>query len=205
MPISTGTNNVFPQMIEASIAGLAAGLIATGRVPSGEGTYRSSCLEVLSGDTLKDMALVDVAVSRDTFVASRAIWDLSTITQVFLTRCRPDSIGLSAIGGQLRIIRPWSRTGLHLVLGSGDRRVTAAIGPGLFQSVAVKSAVLMNAGESIAVDAGACVLALDGEREVDVAAGEPIAIRLCADGPRVVDVARTMESAQVRGLFVETI
>ena len=31
MPISTGTNNVFPNMIEASIAGLAAGLVACGR------------------------------------------------------------------------------------------------------------------------------------------------------------------------------
>ena len=30
MPISTGTNNVFPHMIEASIAGLAAGLVACG-------------------------------------------------------------------------------------------------------------------------------------------------------------------------------
>ena len=32
LPVSTGTNNVFPYMIEGTIAGLAAGLIATGKV-----------------------------------------------------------------------------------------------------------------------------------------------------------------------------
>src|SRR4029078_11320155 len=31
MPISTGTNNVFPFMIEATTAGLAAGLVACGQ------------------------------------------------------------------------------------------------------------------------------------------------------------------------------
>src|SRR5204863_8033022 len=30
VPISTGTNNVFPEMVEGTLAGLAAGLIATG-------------------------------------------------------------------------------------------------------------------------------------------------------------------------------
>ncbi|MGI9323043.1 MAG: diacylglycerol kinase family protein, partial [Pseudomonadales bacterium] len=32
LPLSTGTNNVFPYRLEASVAGLAAGLIATGRL-----------------------------------------------------------------------------------------------------------------------------------------------------------------------------
>ena len=32
VPISTGTNNVFPMMIEATLAGAAAGLVATGGV-----------------------------------------------------------------------------------------------------------------------------------------------------------------------------
>jgi len=32
VPISTGTNNVFPTMIDGTIAGLAAGLFATGAV-----------------------------------------------------------------------------------------------------------------------------------------------------------------------------
>src|SRR5499427_4807614 len=34
LPLSTGTNNVFPAVREATIAGLAAGLVATGAVPA---------------------------------------------------------------------------------------------------------------------------------------------------------------------------
>ena len=40
LPLSTGTNNVFPQMVEASVAGAAAGLICSGQVPIEENCYR---------------------------------------------------------------------------------------------------------------------------------------------------------------------
>ena len=33
VPMSTGTNNVFPSMVEATTAGAAAGLVASGRIP----------------------------------------------------------------------------------------------------------------------------------------------------------------------------
>ena len=32
LPISTGTNNVFPRFVEATVAGAAAGLVASGAV-----------------------------------------------------------------------------------------------------------------------------------------------------------------------------
>ena len=203
LPISTGTNNVFPWMIEASIAGLAAGLIATGRVPIDQGSFRSNCLEVLVDGGVRDIALVDAAVYKDTFIASRAIWDLEKVSQIFLTRCRPDSIGLSAIGGQLRTILPDQGAGLHLTLGGSQRRVTAAIAPGLFQSVAVKSEKLMAVGETIPVADSPCVLALDGEREVEVARGGHVSVRLTDAGPTVVDVVKTMACAQQLGVFVD--
>ena len=33
LPLSTGTNNVFPYRLEATVAGMAAGLVAAGKVP----------------------------------------------------------------------------------------------------------------------------------------------------------------------------
>src|SRR5262245_53690372 len=84
MPISTGTNNVFPTMIEASIAGLAAGLVACGQAQAA--VTRAPRLEVIQpegeGTGLKDIALVDAAVYADRFIASRAIWDASKIVEV---------------------------------------------------------------------------------------------------------------------------
>jgi predicted polyphosphate/ATP-dependent NAD kinase len=204
VPVSTGTNNVFPYMIEASVAGLAAGLIAAGRVPVNACTFRSGCLEVVMDGIVQDMALVDVAVCRDSFIASRAIWNLEKVTQIFLTRCQPDSIGLSAIGGQLRTILPDQGEGLHLCLGGEKQRVTAAIAPGLFPSIAVESAALMRVGEEIAVVDAPCVLALDGEREVEVPRGSRVSIRLSGAGPLVVNPRAAMLQAQKLGVFVET-
>jgi predicted polyphosphate/ATP-dependent NAD kinase len=101
LPISTGTNNVFPFMVEATVAGLAAGLVAGGIVPLEESTFQSTRLDVTLDGKVVDLALVDVAVCSDLFVASRAIWDLSKVNQVFLNRAEPGSIGLSSIGGLL--------------------------------------------------------------------------------------------------------
>lgn len=205
LPISTGTNNVFPYMIEATVAGLAAGLIATEAVSVKEGTYRSCRLEVVEKGASIDTALVDVAVYNDLFVASRAIWDMTKVSQVFLTRCRPESIGLSSIGGQLQTITPQEPKGLHLELGNGNRKVTAAIAPGLLQTVAIKDAQEMVVGELFPVATVPCVLALDGEREVEVRRDRQIGIRLSDRGPRVIDVARTMEGAQKSGVFIKSI
>jgi len=204
LPISTGTNNVFPCMIEATVAGLAAGLVATGAVSEKEGIYRSCRLEVVEKGDLIDTALVDVAVYNDLFVASRAIWDMTKVTQVFLTRCRPDSIGLSSIGGQLQTITPQEPKGLHLDLGNGSLKVAAAIAPGLLQTVGIREVQQMALGEPFEVATIPCVLALDGEREVEVRRGRQVYVRLSGEGPRVIDVARTMRAAQTSGTFIQT-
>ena len=45
------------------------------------------------------------------------------------------------------------------------------------------------------------VLALDGEREVEVMRGQHAVIRLAKEGPLVVDVRRTMNSAMKRKIL----
>lgn len=203
LPISTGTNNVFPYMMEATVAGLAAGLIATGGVSKTTGTFRSTCLEIVEEAAIIDLALVDVAVYKDLFVASRAIWDMTKVAEIFLTRCRPEAIGLSSIGGQLQTIAPQEPRGLHLVLGNGPCQVTAAIGPGLLRSVGIEAQQEMLLGELFAINTVPCVLALDGEREVEVRKHRQVRVRLSEQGPYVVDVAKTMAAAQRAGLFAK--
>ena len=99
--ISTGTNNVFPTMIEGTLAGLAAGLLANGQMELEKVSIVSKTLAVYVDGEFRDMALIDVALSRERFVATRAIWDINTIYEVFLTRAEPASIGLSSIGALL--------------------------------------------------------------------------------------------------------
>ena len=100
LALSTGTNNTFPAVREATIAGLAAGLVATGTVPADGVTARAKLLEARVGDRA-ETALIDVAVSTERHVGSRAVWDPATLTQLFCAFAEPDAIGLSSILGQL--------------------------------------------------------------------------------------------------------
>ena len=188
LPLSTGTNNVFPYMLEATVAGLAAGLVATGAMERETACVRSTALEILVDGEVADLALVDAAVYEDVFVASRAVWDMSKVSKLCLTRCRPDSIGLSAVGGQVELIRPEESRGLALELG-------------LFEEVGILRREIMEPGVLYPVGHAPCLVALDGEREVSVRRGSEAAIRLTVDGPWVVDVGRVMEAARIRRIF----
>ena len=107
-------------MVEGTLAGMAAGLVALGKLDAGQVATRSKMLEVYVDEQYRDVALVDVALSRERFVASRAIWDLETLYEVFLTRAEPFGIGLSAVGGQLAPTALADDAGLRYVLGSRD-------------------------------------------------------------------------------------
>ena len=99
VPISTGTNNVFPQMLEGTVAGLAAGFYAS-HAPQLDGVILpTKRLEIWRDGVLQDIALVDVAVSAQQFVGARALWDVTGIQELFLTQGTPSNIGLSSIAG----------------------------------------------------------------------------------------------------------
>lgn len=207
LPLSTGTNNVFPFMGEATVAGLAAGIVAGGTLPREACCTRACMFDILRGKNLSEMepadiALVDAAVYDDVFLASRAVWHMEKVPQLFLTRCSASAIGLSAIGGQLRSIRPEEPLGLALALGEPARTtVTAAIAPGMFAEVAVREIREMRPGEVHPVSVSPGLIAVDGEREVEIHRGERAAVRLNTHGPLVVDVGRVMALAREMEIF----
>lgn len=205
LPLSTGTNNVFPYMIEGTVAGLAAGLIGTGNVSRKEGTFQSTRLEVVVQGNVVDIAIVDAVVSTDVFIGSRAIWKMDKIRQVFLNRSHPANIGFSSIGGMMRAIAPDEPLSMALVLGKNGRPVMAPIAPGIIEPVMVETMQLMAAGQEMAIATTPCVVALDGEREVEIKKGQAAAIRLSTQGPLVVDVRRTMMVAMEKRLFAPTL
>jgi len=195
LPISTGTNNVFPSMVEGTVAGLAAGLFATGRLTLQETTYSTTKLEILKNGKPFDMALVDTAVYDDPFSGSRAIWEMEKVRQIFLNRAEPSSIGLSAIGGVFCSIAPGDRSGLSLELGGKGRPVFAPVAPGTILEVKIEDCSFLQLGREMPVTCSPSVLALDGEREIDVRGGDAFAVRLAQDGPMVMDVHKTMQAA----------
>ena len=201
LALSTGTNNVFPAVREATIAGLAAGLVATGAAPAHGVTSRAKLLEVRAGDRT-ETALVDVAVSTERHVGARAVWNPATVTQLFCAFAEPDAIGLSSVLGQLAPVARHEPHGVTARLSAGaPRQVLAPIAPGLVVPVGVDEVEPMRPGSVHLVDAGAGVIAVDGERELAFGRGEEPAVRLRADGPRCVDVPAVLAASARLGLL----
>ena len=201
LPISTGTNNVFPAMVEGTIAGLAAGLVAADLVPLAEAALAHTKLEVMLDGKMVDLALVDAVVYDGIFVGSRAVWDMEKVKTVFLNRAEPDNIGISSIGGLIQLIRPEDPLGLCLELGGNGRVVTAPVAPGMIRKVIISAQTVMQIGEMVDIRFYPSVLALDGERELEIRQGQQAAVRLGSAGPTVVDVTRTMDAAMKRNIF----
>lgn len=189
--VSTGTNNVFPTMVEGTVAGLAAGLVATAAVPASAVMRRAKRVEVTVGRR-SDFALVDAAACRDTFRGAAAIWDQRRVSAVVLSRADPWAVGLSSIGGQLRPLGADESAGLYIELGAGTA-VLAVLAPGLAVQVGVRDWRLLPLGEEVVLEAGAGTVALDGEREL--AADGAASVRVTACGPLVVDVHAALAAA----------
>jgi len=193
--ISTGTNNVFPRMIESTVAGLAAGLIARKLVDVDKVTYTAKRLEVYVDGRMAEIALIDVVASNELFVGSRALWDPSRLREIVLARAEPDSIGMSSIGGCLHVLGPQDTNGLYIRLGKGNTRVLAPVGPGLVIPVDIQSHRLISMGEEVVLEPAACTIAVDGEREIEVFPEQTVRVQLTKRGPCVVDVQQCMREA----------
>ena len=195
MPISTGTNNVFPATVEGTVAGLAAGMVATGAADVDRAAPKHTRLDALADGALQDIALVDLAVSTERFVGARAIWDMATVRELFLTRADPTSIGLSAIGARLRTTSPTESAGLRIRFGAGGERVTAAVAPGLVSQVDVAEWEIIAPSDAPSViTRRPATVALDGERAFSLPPDAEFSVRLSENGPRVVDARAALSS-----------
>jgi hypothetical protein len=207
LPVSTGTNNVFPVLIEATIGGIAAGLVATGR--AGDAILPTPRIEIVRGAQpaadapLDDLALVDAAAIDEWFIGARAILDLRRVTHLVLARAEPGAVGMSSIGAHLLDAPLPVGQGLFLRLGTTGQAVTAPVAPGLIDTVWVAERRCLAGGEAVALRRDtAWVLAMDGERDLEVPPGETIWLRVTDRGPRVIDPRRAIGLAAAAGVFV---
>ena len=210
--ISTGTNNVFPTMVEGTLAGLAAGMVANGRLDLAQVSQSSKIMNIYVDGELKDIALIDVALSKERFVSTRAIWEIDTLYEVFLTRAEPASIGLSSIGARLEAVSLADEGGLQYSIadseesaedgeGSSNRTVLAPIAPGVVPPVLISSWHRMADGERLIIEKRDCTVALDGERSFSVNLSQQLEMEVRREGPPVIDVSLALKIAAKQGLF----
>jgi ATP-NAD kinase N-terminal domain len=196
--LSTGTNNAFPELREATVAGLATGLVAVGRL-GGEGLVRrAKRLEVaVGGGAVRETALVDVAVTAERWVGSRALWRAGSISEALVTFASPSAVGLSAVAAAVAPVPRAAPFGLHLRLAPPERAprvVTVPLAPGLVAEVGVLEARRVHPGQVVPLAARAGCLALDGEREVELSPTDRVTV-LLGPGPLVIDVDAVMAEA----------
>ena len=200
LPLSTGTNNAFPEMWEATVAGTAAALVATERVTTGDVTYRAKALHVTAGTT-HEIALVDVCATTVAHVAAKALWQPATLRELYCTFAEPHAIGLSSIAGLLHPVTRTDADGVAVRMGAGAT-VLAPVAPGVVAPVEVAAVGPLRAGDAcrVALDRG--TVAVDGEREIAFGPATPVTVALAHDGPRVLDVRAALAAAAAQRLLV---
>jgi predicted polyphosphate/ATP-dependent NAD kinase len=204
LPLSTGTNNVFPVMLEGSVAGLAAAVADRDRGRECLKLRQCKRVNIYKNGELIDIALIDAVITDDLFVGSRALWDPASIKEIFVTAAKPDSIGISAIAGSFHPMSGEAPGGLYIKVGEKSRlRTWAAIAPGLMRCVPIQDFGEVGFGKRIRVRTRCGMIALDGEREVVFGEKDRVEIEFAEDGPWVIDVHATLNAAAKKGLFLD--
>ena len=263
VPLAVGTNNVFPLQLEATVAGFAAGAVASGWAGVAQVTSRSKIIDVTveaepaakqrperpvsaanksgrhsaraarepnrmrSGEQGRqatgaaarsldssrmpvegqrhDVALVDVCLVRGSFVGARAVWESASVSEIVAAIAEPDSVGLSAIAAAVAPVGRHETGAAHVRLGCtpgsesapSGRRIRAAVMPGSYSDIDIALCEQLAFGQSVTLR-GPGVLALDGEREIVLGAGERATVTVNPDGPYVIDVGAAVAAAQRR-------
>lgn len=206
VPISVGTNNVFPTMAEPTTAGMVAGLVAAGRFGSTteDCPVRTRCklLHVRLTDGTTDVGLIDAALLAGDVVGNMLPFDANRLRRILLTRSEPDAIGTSAIGGLIDVVDADADCGLLVELGGnrGGRVVNAPLSPGLFSHLEVVAAHRIPFDTPVLFP-GPGVLALDGDREHRLGNHDASTLQIRRDGPWVIDVPAAMRLAVREGMM----
>lgn len=202
--VSTGTNNVYPRMVDGTSAGWAAGLVSVGVVDIHAVSAPSKRVAVQISDgpgaPEDDCALVELALVDATAVGARAVLDAASVRTIVAALSRPASTGLSSVAGRLVPLDDEADGGVLVELGSGGRRVRVPLTPGASDVVEVASVRRIDGGEPTTLH-GPGVLALDGERDRVLPRDAVVLAWIERTGPRRIDVDRVLTVAARQGLF----
>lgn len=204
IPISTGTNNVFPRLMEATVAGAAAALVASGRIPMNEVSRQQKVIRVEIEGEADDLALIDAVLVNERFVGARALLNPENLSSALLTIADPAAVGITAIGGLLDPLTDTADDGMQLEFaspGEATSIVRAPIAPGYYREIGIREHRRISFNQSLRCE-GPGVLAFDGERERVLKPGQQATLTVERTGPHVIDVPATMRLAASRGCFM---
>ena len=206
VPLSTGTNNVFPVLTEPTVVGVAAGLQCRGKLGSDSLRRRAKVLHISGtnarGEVVQDVGLIDAVLLLRDHIGNLLPFDADRIPQILLTRAEADAIGMSPIGGLIEEVLEHEDAGLLVQLGDGEQsqRFLAPVSPGLFRPVTVRSTTRLPLATPVLFN-GPGVLALDGDRDYKIPAGGGLSVVIRRDGPWILDASAAMRWAVANGMM----
>ena len=138
---------------------------------------------------------MDVALVSDEWVGAHAVWDAERLIEALVAGGDPTVPGLAGVAG---MVAPadGAAPGVHLRFGRPGRPAGSAR-PGRLTPLWLREMRRVGVDRAVTMR-GPGTLALDGERELVLRAGEEARVHLAADGPRVLDVAGVLR-AHARG------
>ena len=201
VPIAVGTNNVFPQHIEATLGGVAAGLVAGGVVAVDEAATRAKVIHVHVPGHEPDQALVDLVLVDGGFVGSRAVWHVDDVREALFVIAEPGSVGLSSIGAALAPVDRLDEGGVAVWLDpEAPLGVRVPVAPGTFADVGVVDHRTVTSADEIRFD-GPGVLAFDGERDHVLGSSDHAVAAIRRDGPWVISPQAAIAIATRNNFF----
>lgn len=202
IPISTGTNNAFPTMQEGTSVGMAAAVLASGVVDASPICAPSKRIEIYRDGELIDIALIDAVFTRQAYGGTKAVWDISEITRVIVTSCRPAGIGFSSLLGSSIHIHANDDFGAIADVSTELPNRHIPFSAGIIQPAHISNVRVLPLDEPITVITdNDGMIALDGEKEVTYRKGEHFLIRITRNGPRVLDVEKALTRALELGFY----
>lgn len=188
--VSTGTNNVFPRQVEATIAGQAAGVVASQQPPIHKVANQAKIIDVELDHGEAEQALVDVALVDESFTGSRAVWKAQSLLEMVAAIAERATVGLSSIASRVAPTTRHQPGGVHVTFGDGER-FRVPIAPGLFSEVEIASWRRLRANDFVEMS-GPGVLSFDGERDLVLASGRSAIVTVSHDGLWVIDIEKVM-------------
>lgn len=202
--LSTGTNNVYPEMLEGTVAGIAAAVVASGQYDVRETCIKDKRIEIYKNTELIDIALVDAVISKNLFVGSKAIWNMEDIKKVIVSRAHPTTIGFSSIVGYKMSVTEQDDFGVAIDLIEGKDLIKAPIAAGMIREISLGEPEIIKLNDEYVFKTEyKGIIALDGEREIPFFIGDRMVFKITRNGPFHVDIGKTLRMAQKDGFFLK--
>lgn len=182
VPLAAGTNNAFARDDEPTVTGLA---VVSALAAGGAGSFSPTTAVHVETTRGSAVAVIDAVSVRNRWFGAGALWEPELLVEAVVTSGRPTSVGIASVCSRLGGLEPGHAR--HISFGPGVM-VRAVFGPGLVRDLEVADFEDLPLGSTVAFDATAGVLALDGERRL-VSADPLVTV---VEGPLILDTARAL-------------